>query len=325
MHIKFLEYLICPVAAHSLRLGSVEERVGDRIIKGTLVCECAEYPIINGVPRFVNQTNYADSFGFQWRKWPKIQFESENMGKPMSGHTLNMFNKIIGPASDIDWLGKTVLDVGCGSGRFVDLARKRGARVVAMDYSLAVEAAAQNFADDEDVCVIQGNALSPPLAKSKFDGAYSIGVLHHTPNAKIGFEEMTKTIRPGGWCALCVYGSGGHYDRIEVNAWRKLFRILMPVFGIRLPLAYAYIGGYLIYPLSFIPGVGHLLRLIYPTVRLPDIRWRILDTFDSVTPCYQSRHNPYELYQWFRSAGFIDIQPCDWGITSVFGKAPDAD
>lgn len=322
MHIKYLKYLACPETGRPLVLGTITHRNGDNIIEGSLLSGEREYKVLDGIPRFVPSTNYAASFGFQWNRWPKVQFESENQGKPMSGHTAKMFNRILGPASSSDLSGKTILDLGCGPGRFVELARKRGASVIAIDYSLAVDTVAENFNGDEGVCVIQGDALCLPIVSGVVDGAYSIGVLHHTPDPARGFAEMVRVLCPGAWAALCLYGQGGHYDRQEVNIWRSVFRLLMPYFGVYPALVYAYFGAYIVYPLSFIPVIGHILRLVYPTVRLPDIKWRILDTFDSVTPCHQSRHTPYEMYQWFESAGLINIQPTNWGVAAMYGGKP---
>jgi len=51
------------------------------------------YPIIRGI-RFAKSEAYSKSFGYEWNKWPRVQFESENKGKPMQGHTTAMWNKI---------------------------------------------------------------------------------------------------------------------------------------------------------------------------------------------------------------------------------------
>ena len=35
-----------------------------------------EFPIINNIPRFIDSSNYAKSFGLQWKKFSKTQLDS---------------------------------------------------------------------------------------------------------------------------------------------------------------------------------------------------------------------------------------------------------
>ena len=35
----------------------------------------SKFPIIDGIPIFVDSNNYADSFGFQWERFAKTQLE----------------------------------------------------------------------------------------------------------------------------------------------------------------------------------------------------------------------------------------------------------
>lgn len=154
------------------------------------------------------------------------------------------------------------------------------------------------------------------------DGAFSIGVLHHTPNPRKGFEEMGKTVKHGGWVALSVYGKGGYYDFPTVSLYRMLFKALWPLVKHYPPLLYAYLTTYGIRPLSYIPALGQLLRIVFPFVRLPDAQWSLLDTFDSVTPSYQSSHESYEIYQWFKESGMIEIAPSNWGFTAYHALNP---
>lgn len=324
MHKKFLKYLVCPQSGERLSIAKVHSAEGEDIIEGELTSTRCTYKITRGIPRFVPEANYADSFGMQWKKWPRVQFESENINSPMRGHTKNMFARILGPATEKDWHGKVVLDLGCGAGRFIEQARDLGATVIAVDYSLAADVARNNFAGDSDVCVIQADALSLPIADRVLNGAYSIGVLHHTPNPSRGFSEIVRTLSDSGWAAISLYGQGGHYDRAEVNLWRKFFGLIVPVLGYMPPLLYAYFCAYIVYPVSFVPLIGHILRAAFPMVRLPDLRWRILDTFDSVTPSHQSRHTPYELFCWYSKSGMVNVQPADWGVASMYGELPAA-
>ena len=77
MHVSFLDYLASPKTGKPLSL-HIDERQGDFIETGRLVSGGEVYEIVRGVPRFVdfNREAYADSFGFQWNRWSRLQFEN---------------------------------------------------------------------------------------------------------------------------------------------------------------------------------------------------------------------------------------------------------
>ena len=317
MHLSFLKHLVDPHTREPLELQALE-RDGEFVLEGSLVSRGRSYPIVRGVPRFAGYEDgaaYTKSFAFQWRRWSRLQFESENVGGPMEGHTLRMWEQITAVgASDLH--GAVIGDFGCGPGRFVEIVRRKSGRVIALDLSDAVEVARANFRGDPDVLICQADVLSPPIKAESLDGAFSIGVLHHTPDPRRGFEKLVRCVRTGGWVAISVYGKGGYYESPPVRLWRRIFRVLWPVFGHYPPLAYAYITTYALRSLSRIPLVGLALRGLFPFVRLPDIRWSLLDTYDSVTPAYQSAHESHEVREWFRGCGLANIAQSDWGVTA---------
>ncbi len=322
MHISFMEYLVDPETKEFLKLIPIKQE-GEFIIEGTLASSKNSYPIVRGIPRFAgySEDSYTKSFGYQWNKWSRVQFESQNVDRPMEGHTLNMWQKITAIDSK-DLSGATILDFGCGPGRFIEVLRMKNAKAIGIDLSAAVEAAGQIFKNDPNVLICQADALNSPIKPQSVDGAYSIGVLHHTPDPRKGFYDMIQSVKPGGWAALAVYGKGGYYDFITVSLYRKLFKLLWPLFKHYPPLLYSYIAAYIFRPISYVPIIGLLVRALFPFVRLPDVRWSLLDTFDSVTPSYQSAHESYEVFRWFHDAGLTDIAPSDWGFTSYHGTKP---
>ena len=87
MHSFFADYFVDPYSKEPLLL-EIFEKNGNQIKEGILKNKDSVFPIKGGIPRFVQQSsNYANSFEFQWQKWSRIQFESDNIGKPMEGHT----------------------------------------------------------------------------------------------------------------------------------------------------------------------------------------------------------------------------------------------
>jgi len=323
MHTSFLEYLNDPHTMEPLRIVATEMR-GDFVFEGELVSPSNRFPIVRGIPRFAGYTdkgNYAESFGWQWNRWGRVQFESENVGKPMEGHTLRMWERITAVATK-DLRSALVADFGCGSGRFIEIVKMKNARVIGLDLSDAVEIARRNFAGDDKVLVCQADILRPPIRPGTCDGAFSVGVLHHTPDPAKGFLEMANVVRPGGWIAASVYEKGGHYSLPNVNFYRSLFKRLWPLFGHYPPLLYSYITCFLVAPVARHLPLGGMLHLFFPGIILADRRWSLLDTFDSVTPTHQSFHESYEVFQWFKKAGLSNIEPSDWGSTSFHGMKP---
>jgi SAM-dependent methyltransferase len=280
----------------------------NEIISGFLISASNSYPISRGIPRFVSDEGYSDNFGYQWNRWARVQFEDRNVGGPMQGHTKGMFEIITGFSTTI-LRDKVLLDIGCGPGRFTDVAVGMGARVVALDYSSAIDAAKDNFKNKEaDILFIQGDALCLPLKDNSVDNSFTIGVLHHTPSPIVGVTEAYRVTREGGHFAIRVYNDGGFYTFYTVRFWRNVFLFLKPLFGYYPPLIYSYIFG----SLGFVLGkiwrpLSYPLRVLFPTVWLKDYRWTILDTFDAIATSHQSGHNPDEIENWLLTAGFSKV------------------
>src|SRR5438270_6582016 len=112
-----------------------------------LVCErCSRsFPYLRGTWRFVEANNYADSFGFQWHRYSRTQLDDDSCRNSESHFGMKTGFK------PEDLKGKLVLDVGCGMGRFAEVATRWGARVVGVDLSTGVEVAARNLKDRDFV------------------------------------------------------------------------------------------------------------------------------------------------------------------------------
>ena len=117
---KHLTLLCDPITNEDLDLKDAVYQ-GDKIASGALISSASSYPIIDGIPRFVSDEGYSDNFGYQWNRWARVQFEDQNIDQSKQGHTTRMFETSTGftPAT---LRGKTVLDMGCGPGRFSDVA-----------------------------------------------------------------------------------------------------------------------------------------------------------------------------------------------------------
>jgi len=142
----WIELLRCPYSGGFLQLSDPKFE-GERIKYGWLVSsEGRRYPIRDFIPRFVPETTYADSFGLQWNRFRKTQLDSYTK-QPIS---VERFYKASGWRPE-ELKGRLVLDVGCGAGRFAEVVLSAGARVVAIDYSNAVDACYANLGNNPNL------------------------------------------------------------------------------------------------------------------------------------------------------------------------------
>lgn len=322
MYLEHVQYLCDPYTKESLQV-EIYESYGDLVISGKLYSATNEFPIQKGIPifNFADKSfDYSKSFGFQWKKWPYLQFEENNRSKPMQNHTTSMFRRITNLESTKLEPDNVILDVGCGSGRFIDLIANSNQLVIGIDSSEAVQSAYNKFMNNRKVLVCQADSMKLPLKNNSIDFAYSIGVLHHTENPKLGVSEIGRVLKSNASAAISVYGKSGYYDNDIVQIYRKVFNRLAPIFGQIPPLIYSYLVVYLTRPIYRMPKMGRILKpllMYFPAIQLPDVRWSILDTFDSVTPSFQVGISYYELFDYMEESSFTNIRPTNWGGTSL--------
>jgi ubiquinone/menaquinone biosynthesis C-methylase UbiE len=263
-----------------------------------LMESAASPPVVDGILRFVPDEGYAASFGREWKWFSKTQLDR---GASRASYTT--FKEKTGIAPE-ELEGKTVLDVGCGMGRFADVVSAYGARVVGVDLSAAVESAHENLRHRDRVAILQASVFDLPFRDESFDFVYSIGVLHHTPDTHEAFDALPRLVKPGGTLAIWVY-SGEPKARLSHLA-SDLYRR----YTTRMD------SGRLLKWCERIQGVGRLYRtspgrLLYPLLPVSmeaDREARVLDTFDWYSPRYQWKHRWTEVESWFRAAGFEAIR-----------------
>ncbi len=109
--------------------------------------------------------------------------------------------------SGFDLRGKTVLDIGCGSGGItLHLARTQGpAKVIGFDVEAPVLEVARGRAEKdglaEKVEFVQGTPGPLPFPDGIFDIVFSKDALIHIPDKNALFQDVFRLLRPGGWFA----------------------------------------------------------------------------------------------------------------------------
>jgi 2-polyprenyl-3-methyl-5-hydroxy-6-metoxy-1,4-benzoquinol methylase len=264
----------------------------------------------------VDEQNYAGSFGFQWKLYSQTQLDDAN-----SQRSEDAFRRRTGFRPE-DLAGKLVLDVGCGMGRFAEVATRWGAHVVGIDLSLACEVAAKNLAD-RTATIFQADVFQLPFAPGSFDYIYSIGVLHHTPDCERAFKALPRLLKPGGRIAIWLYSAYNPWYRMS-DVYRRVTRKMKPLTLHKLCRAVIPLYG-LHQVLKKIPLVGKptssVLAWAIPMSFNKEPTWRVLDTFDWYSPWYQSKHTYEEVFRWFESCGLQDLRVIEQPI-AVQGQRP---
>jgi SAM-dependent methyltransferase len=309
-----LERLVCPRCHGGLELCNAEVQDGD-IVAGALACwRClASYPVHGGIPRFVDDGDYASSFGRQWTWFRRVQLDSQN-GTRESAEQLAATTGW----SDDDVRGRLVLDAGVGAGRYAEVVAAQGAEVVGVDLTCAVDAARQNLGASERVHLVQADLFALPFRDASFDLAYSIGVLHHTPDVRQAFRRLAAAVKPDGQLAVYLYEDNGlghrGSDFLRHVTTRLPTEIMLALSALAVPA----------YPLYQLPLVGKVLNLACPISPHPSWRTRWLDTFDWYTPRYQWKLRHPEVLRWFRECGFAELRVADAPIRVCGRRAPGA-
>ena len=304
MKISALDVFVCPDCKGRLDL-RVRTKRGPEILEGRLICGgCgASYAITRGIPRFGPDGRYAGSFGRQWNWFRTVQLDS------MAGRSRSeqMLQATTGWADD-EYCDRRLLDAGVGAGRFAEQAAAKGAEVFGIDVTPAVDAAYRNIGERANVHLAQADIFALPFRPGTFDLAYSIGVLHHTPDPQTAFARIAPAVRPGGKFAVYLYPRYGSShrasDALRLVTTRLPLRVMWALSAAAVPLYYLYRA----------PLLGRLVRLAAPISMEPDWRWRWLDTFDWYTPKYQWKFLYPEVFRWYRDNGFEDVALFDGPI-----------
>lgn len=327
MKTELLELLRCPRTGQRLTL-ETDPNHPQEVEAGWLVSEDGlhRYPVHNGIPRFVPESNYADNFGMQWNQFRQTQLDSHS-GQSISADRFWLATNW----SPSDLKDQWVLDAGCGAGRFAEVALKAGARLVALDYSSAIDACYANLKHYPNLHVVQGDIYALPFAQGVFPFVYSLGVLQHTPDVAKAFAALPPMVQAGG--RLCV----DYY-------WKRFRTMLHAKYLVRpftkrmsqpklFSLLQRWVPGLLVVSqmLGRVPLFGRVLKRLVPVADYTNDHpltakqleeWALLDTFDMLAPVYDNPQTATTARRWFEEAKFVNIQVGQWAHLGARGTKP---
>ena len=296
---SLISCLSCPSCKHRLNNSGSE-----------LTCpNCSKgFPVVGEIPRFVPKENYAESFGLQWNRFANTQIDSK-VGTNRS--EIRFREETLWDERDLN--GKLVLDAGCGSGRFSEIALKLGASLIAVDYSSAVEASKQNLSAP-DKLIVQGDLAALPILDQTFDFIYCIGVLQHTSEPARIVKELLRCLKVGGEITLTFYeNSSWHvlwYSKYLVRPLTKrlpkapLLKVIEETSPIWFPLTS--------FLFSLPRNLSRGFRFLIPVANYVEFKYAnpkiardeaILDTFDMLSPSYDKPIKKSEIHSWVTESG----------------------
>lgn len=343
-----LEIMICPHCKSKLELfpfergesdegGITIDQQGEEVISGILKCGCGIYPIIDGVPRFLeggierfpkfidqHREQLKGGYDFQHIKSCPVSTDAvdnfENIRKSFSqewglfdyscdrtwGWTLDERKATFCGDMNLkthELAGKLLLDAGCGNGTLTAALSDFGLNVVGLDLNDGLGLAYRNRAKyakqaKKSVQYVQGNLVQPPLQENTFDLVYSSGVIHHTPSSKEAFDSLVRLTKKGGRLYIWVYGKRALPVRMFFWTGRSLKRVIS------------------------LKSLGRVCRILAPGYK---VATQILDLsgvskfqsrttreitlalFDAFAPRFNHWHTETEVQSWFQSHGFKNI------------------
>ena len=249
-----LDFLCEPITKTPLQLvDAVTDGDGNIQSGGRVATTGKRYPIINGIPRFVDfvPTKSVVSFGDEWNYFNFTDFKSNWLS-----HTVaNTFG-----TTDA-FKGKVIVDAGGGSGAQTKWFAEFGAsHVIMLDLSHSVDDVVQrNLAGLKNVDVIQCSIDAPPLRDKSISGiVYCHNVIQHTPSVERTAHALCALTAPGGEFVFNCYPLN---DQGAVR-WVRFHLVYKPLRAVlsRMPFGVIMLYARIMATLRLAPGLGMFLE-----------------------------------------------------------------
>ena len=171
----------------------------------------------NNVFVITKDDSFVSNFGKQWRDYRDVQIDSKNDFNVSK----NFLNELL--FNNIDYIkNKTVLEIGCGAGRFTEHIVKHAKECISVDLSSAVY---HNVSiGNEKLKLVKANFLDLNCTK-KFDVVICRGVLQHTEDPIKSILKLHKFINNSGYVFFDIYAMPKiGYLHPKYFFWRPLIK-----------------------------------------------------------------------------------------------------
>jgi len=270
------------------------------------------FPVINGVPRFVQDHNYTDNFGFQWNKFQKTQIDRETKNSNFSKD--RFFAATEWDKQDLS--GMDVLEAGSGAGRFTQVVLDyTKANLYSLDYSDAVSANYRNNAHHgERLKLFQASIYDMPFPDNSFDKVFCFGVLQHTPDFRKSVQCLVDKAKPGGEIVVDFYPIRGWYTKINAKYMLRPFTKKMSHEKLLKKIdrnANRLIKTYYFFDKLKLGMIAHrflpmcdIKRTLPENLSKEALReWVVLDTFDMFSPAFDNPQRISTVKKWMEESG----------------------
>jgi SAM-dependent methyltransferase len=200
-----------------------------------------------------------------------------------------------------------------------EVARFAG-HVIAVDFSRAIDQAARNTAEVENVDCVHADLLNLPFGDSSFDFVYSLGVLHHLEDTERAIAGLVQKVKRGGKLRIYLY-----WKRTGWAGWLLTLVTLMRRVTIRIPFAALRIGCFFLSACLFVGVIGPYRLTSFLGARFHE-GWPLFvytkypfnvlynDQFDRFSAPLEKRYGPDEVAKLLESAGLKEVR-----VMSCFG------
>jgi len=119
--------------------------------------------------------------------------------------------------------GRTVLDIGCGTGRFpLSLSAVKNSMLCALEPS--IEMLRQGVVKDKSkrILWVRGDGQRLPFQDGLFDCVYMTSVIHHIENKEMTLREIYRVSKKGGKCVIMTFS----HSRTKKHITRDFPRVV---------------------------------------------------------------------------------------------------
>jgi len=168
------------------------------------------------------------------RKEYHLQHKRVAANKKAMRRLIGMFSKEYFGLGSNYFKGKIILDAGCGdtASLLIGLHRFGAKNLHGLDLGTEFIATTQSnlkkySIPKKDVTLTSGNVLNLPYENDYFDFVAAHGLLGHLNNMKesrIGFSELARVTKPGGYLYIVVVNIGGLFEDVLIPGCRNYYR-----------------------------------------------------------------------------------------------------
>ncbi len=244
-------------------------------------------------------TQTIDDFSEQWSIFP------DNNGYFAS---VQLFlDSLAGLVAESDIHGKTVGDLGSGTGRIVGWLARLGAKhIFAIEPAASHEILKQNTAEFKDRITYLNTPGDQIKIQNELDLVVSLGVISYIPDLLPVFKAIHIALKPGGKFFILAMAKEGNESYCRFVLPLRKLSVLLPnklLYALCVALAvpatlYAALCSVVPLPLS------HYFSNVYSKMN-----WhhRVMLIFDQLNPTYVRFLSRQDLETLFKEAGFSDI------------------